>query len=278
MKLQYITKLVYYCFWGFLMSFIRRPKVIALLVIGSAGAYYYFSHKSPSSETAEQKVSEEDTRSIASTPSPHISATVHSANLSEEEHQRAIAALENSLQSEGWQESTGTPPDIDVLGLNPRLLGTDREAELQLQIHTNSFEGEDLEKLAHIARSAQDAKTRAIAIEALGRSTDPNASEMLIGLYNAFPESENRVRVLTQVSASDLNDSSTTFLKTVVNSENASADEKSIAVGTLTITALAKSNTLPDSLLSELPPEFHAQMNTLANSLVQGGPAITHGH
>lgn len=117
-----------------------------------------------------------------------------------------------AFEEDGWKMVVVPPPDPQITGLDPAVLGT-RENEIQVQLSSNSYAGPLLEKVREIALKTQSEKTRYLAIDSLGRSPDVHSQELLIQVYqNPAIQSDDRKQILGYMRPSRSDDSVADFL------------------------------------------------------------------
>lgn len=145
--------------------------------------------------------------------------------------------------AEGWVFAETHPPDARVQTLDPNFLN-ELKVEYQTQMSTNTFSGKMLNSVYHIAVVADDSRTRAVAIENLGRSSDVYAQELLINLYQNEKMQNYRADILQQILPKKDHPQSIQFLIGLANGQNA---EESLRLQALSSLVIAVAVDLRDS-------------------------------
>jgi hypothetical protein len=214
-------------------------------------------------------------RSVRSTPT--IDTPDSEAQAIAEREDADIARLEDELRSRGWREVKGIAPDLEVIDLSPAALGA-KEKQLQKQMMTNSFSGESLEKLRDLLTAASEPDTRLMAIEAMGRSVDPQAKGLLIESYSDLINDQEKSTAISYLTPANLDSDTARFLFDEASNPTASLDLREMATFNLAMVDLALN---PDSagpsakLLSRLPKPMRKQAKNLAERISRG---VAHDH
>ncbi len=99
------------------------------------------------------------------------------------------------FQDAGWQFVSETPPNHKVLNLDVAAL-TEYEEQFQIHVQTNTFVGGMLNKVKEVALRTNNSKTRYVALDSLGRSTDPHAQQILVALFDDLSELQDKQQIL----------------------------------------------------------------------------------
>lgn len=201
-------------------------------------------------------------RVLANQP-PHVTSDF-SSKIKSDSKIKALAQKKNSraaqhrktFERDGWTFVEEAKPDSRITSLNPDAL-TKFESEIQVQLQTNTYEGEMLERVREIARRATDDKTRYVALESLGRSDDPRAQELLIESFDELNGINERRQIIGMLKPNEVGDRVTGFLFTSMARADLSDSLKKQSLGALVAASLAQ-NLSPNDVLSRLPKSWHA--------------------
>lgn len=182
------------------------------------------------------------------------------------------------FENEGWEEvKVDDPPDEDVMQLSLKLIGK-REAELQTQIQSNSFIGDKFERLTEIALTTTDAKTRYVALEALGRSDEKSAQLQLTQAFEQIEDEETRSQIMGYLTPSEPNDEIAVFLaEQIADPKNSERLKKQAAFPLAMMSLLGTSN--PEEAIElvsmDMPDEWKDNFSSIVNLLATGGHQAT---
>lgn len=149
-----------------------------------------------------------------------LSLDTHEKQIPSDSEVQAIVEKRNTenakalqvFKDDGWEEvKIDDIPDERIVSLSPSLLDN-REDELQTQIQSNSYSGEALDRLLEIVMEAKAERTRFIAIEALGRSPDAHAQELLIEAFGEISDDITRSQILSYMKPAGITDDVALFL------------------------------------------------------------------
>jgi len=214
------------------------------------------------------------------TPAPQIAEALRKATPMTEQQvarvvdERNAAAREQRerFAADGWTPVAMPPPDQGVLELDPRLL-ENHETELRKHLETNSLGDGQLENAATIAVEAEEARTRAAAIQALGRSHSPRAQEILRTLFDDVEDDQDRRLVLGFVKPANLSDPSVEWILAKLQAPHLSDEFKKQMTFSLVLAEIAESKgdhrkALP-KLLERVPLEWRQQVLSTYHTITQ---------
>lgn len=109
-------------------------------------------------------------------------------NVDNQEHMKAFT-------DDGWKVVASSSHDPEVVKLNPDLL-TDKEHDLRRQLETTRVSEELLGNALEIALQADEHRTRAAAINAIGHSSSSRRNNLLIELVEQLTDERERGQAL----------------------------------------------------------------------------------
>lgn len=238
-----------------------RPKRISLMFLGLA-AVVLFHAFAPEEKTEDASLQEKEiaqaTREVSGV-----------AKEKKAEAQTAKQEYEAKLTSEGWKPVSTDEPDNDVIELSLDALRSKPE-KVKMHLLSNSFSGENLEKIRDIALETRDQELRFIAIEALGKSTDPAAQSALIDCFEKMDEGEVKNQILSYMHPKDLDDTSARFLFNVIgDSHSTDAMKRQAAFPLVVASAVQAGGSHATEVLSRTPESYRERMSTIIQQLLE---------
>ncbi len=186
------------------------------------------------------------------------------------EAKNEINAREHAaFQESGWKETTEPPPSQDVLELTDEALKNHLE-EVQVHLQTANLAPETLPKLLKIALKHEDAKTRALATEALTTSKYTNSVALIRVLFQESNDPSQREYILRAVLARPGQDDVESFFEDVLRTGSPSERKAALhqLVGAYLAKAPPQARALPQELLTRVPPEFHEEVQRIYKSVL----------
>lgn len=190
------------------------------------------------------------------------------------ERNRENAARLEAFAEDGWEEvEVDDPPDEELAQLSLSLLGN-REGELQQQIQSNSFADTLFPQLAAIAVETRDDKTRYVALEALGRSNEREAQQLLMKIFDRIDDDEARSQILGALVPSEPGDETARFLRAQLADPSLPDRLKMQASFPLAMAALLNAEDADDAMeiaAAELPEAWRGTLAEIVNLVAEGG-------
>jgi hypothetical protein len=191
-----------------------------------------------------------------------------------------LSAEQERFRAQGWEIVEEKAPDSEVIQLEVSALKA-KETEFQLQLQSNTYSGQSLERVAEVARVSTDPKTRYVAIESLGRAHEPRAQSLLILLYGQV-DRESRSQILELLRPRSLDDPVLEFLLREINRTELSEQEREQAAFpliafALTQPSLSEAARLKQELSARMDRAWQKKFDQLFH-LVQVGGASGHVH
>jgi hypothetical protein len=154
----------------------------------------------------------QDAAPVASAPGGSKAPSLREAEERVEEARAEERRHLDAFVAEGWSQTGAAPePDPRVQALD-RAVWTSKEREIQLQLQTDLFAGESLDRLRDLALEGPSEKTRQLALEALARADDPRAQELLIEICERAPGAGERERIIALLRPVGADDAAARFL------------------------------------------------------------------
>lgn len=127
----------------------------------------------------------------------HGYRTAYTSQLTGESEKRKAANQKhlNAFLADGWEEVASSPHDPRVVGLDPELLA-DNEPLLRRQLESTRVDEELIENAAIIALEADEHRTRAAAINAIGHSSAPSRDAALMEVFDNLIDERERGQAL----------------------------------------------------------------------------------
>ncbi|MGK5087205.1 hypothetical protein WDW86_06570 [Bdellovibrionota bacterium FG-2] len=183
------------------------------------------------------------------------------------ENNKALLEEHRAFEKDGWHQVTVEPPNPALISLDHSLLGKN-EPELQVQIGSNSFNGSQLDQLRVIATKTNLRKTRFLAIDAVGRSHDSSAAELLVQLY-ADPalRLSDRQQILGYFHPRSGDEPSVDFLLSVVADPKAPESLKKQASFPLAVISGGDNS----ELMKRVPAGWRKEFSKIRETVLSGG-------
>ena len=187
----------------------------------------------------------------------------------------------SALDAEGWQITHAPEPNSKVLDLHLLRLDSNRAAYIR-RIQTSPVSGPQLLALANIIRETTDPMIRTVGIEALGRTRDPAATDILVHLYATMDTNEDRRQIVSELIPHEVDSKVTQFLTDIVSNGEEPTEIRKIAAAKLAALALFQSAPGPfsqqDNWLHHFGPEGHSYFLEAIATLQSLPPNHTHQH
>ena len=244
------------------------PKALVACVIAAAVAVLYprartVAQRSPSNQGPASSAS-----ALGDGSPQQVGAMVAGLN-------EAQAAERRGFEKAGWSFVKEAPPDESVIALTDDALSKD-EGAVFTQIQSNSFSGEQLDRLAILAQKSTAPRIRYAATDALGRSHDEHAQELLRDLYRSAPHDDVKDQAIQLVRPRNLDDGASRFLAGILSDRDAPEGHRRQASFALAMVSLLQpGGGPPEKLLASLGPAERERFMEAYRQVRQG---IAHRH
>lgn len=187
----------------------------------------------------------------------------------------AEAAERKAFVKDGWAFVDEAAPDLALLELSDEAIEKDPDAVF-VQIQSNAFSGDMLERLSAIAQKSKDARLRYAAVDALGRSHEDRAQALLQEVYGGTTDAAVRDQAIQMIRPKDLDDASSRFLAGVMADRDAPEGHRNQASFALAMASLLQpGGKPPEKLLAGLGPAERERFMEAYRKVQRG---IAHRH
>ncbi len=179
----------------------------------------------------------------------------------------------NLLVQGGWEAADSVPPDPGILTLNPELLGS-LEPDLRRQLETTPISDELVENARVIVYEASEPRTRAAALDAMGRLDTDRARDALMEIVENHPGGEERGIALDFIRPRGLGDPSARWLVGQFQSDRLEDRQKKQIAFALALAGMMESQgdlSFLSKLGEQIPARWQKEIEKSAGILAAGG-------